>query len=178
MAQDFVRTLTAAAACVLLAAASVAHAQIALKSPMWLELSPQERETLAPLASDWDKLDAARKSKWRGIAQRYPKMLPDEQQRVHEQMRAWSTLTPEQRQAAREQYKNMKKLPPDKKEEVRQKWMEYQQLPTETKRELASKAPPGSSPARATAPLRTPAPPATPPPQPQQGPTPASVPPR
>ncbi|MET0918524.1 MAG: DUF3106 domain-containing protein [Burkholderiales bacterium] len=177
MAQDFVRTLMAvAAAGVLLAAAPVTHAQIALKSPMWLELSVQEREILAPLASDWDKFDAARKSKWRGIAQRYPKMQPDEQQRVHEQMRPWSSLTPEQRQTAREQYKNMKKLPPDKKEEVRQKWMEYQQLPTETKRELASKAPPGNSPARATAPLRAPAPPMTPP-QVQQGPSPASVPP-
>ena len=72
----------------------------------------------------------------------------------------------------------MNKLPPDKKEEVRQKWMEYQQLPTETKRELASKPPPGNSPARATTPLRAPAPPVTPPPPPQQGPRPPSVPPR
>ena len=135
---------------------------------------------LAPLAPEWDKLDAARKAKWRGIAQRYSQMPPDEQQRVQQQMRPWSQLTPEERQAAREQYKNMRKLPPDKKGEVRQKWKEYQSCRRRRKRELAAKAPPGSSPARATAPLRTPAPPhgASRRPQPQQGPTPASVPPR
>ena len=52
---------------------------------------------LAPLAPDWDKLDAQRKQKWRGIAQRYPKMAPDEQQRVQQQMRPWAELTPQQR---------------------------------------------------------------------------------
>ena len=52
------------------------HAQITLGSPSWSQLSPQEKQMLAPLASDWDKLDAQRKQKWRGIAQRYPKMSP------------------------------------------------------------------------------------------------------
>ena len=34
----------------------------------------------------WDKLDAQRKQKWRGIAQRYPTMHADEQQRIQQQM--------------------------------------------------------------------------------------------
>ena len=115
LAQGLVRTLMAAAAAgVLLAAASVTHAQITLKSPAWAELSPQEKQILAPLAPDWDKLDASRKAKWRGVAQRYPTMKPDEQQRMQQQMRSWASLTPEQRNAAREQYKTMTKLPPDK----------------------------------------------------------------
>ena len=60
MAQDVVRSLIAAtAAALVLAAASVAHAQITFKSPSWNELSPQERQVLAPLAPDWDKLDVA-----------------------------------------------------------------------------------------------------------------------
>ncbi len=95
------------------------------------------------------------------IAQRYPKMRPDEQQRVRQQMATWAQLSPEQRQAARERYKTMKTLPPEKKQEVRQKWEQYQTLPPETKRELAAKPPPqwrkpaaarGAQPAPGTAP--------------------------
>ena len=66
---------------------SAAHAQIALGSPSWSQLTPQEKQVLAPLASDWNNLDAQRKQKWRGIAQRYPKMAPDEQQRLHVEAR-------------------------------------------------------------------------------------------
>ena len=40
-----------------------------------------DRQVLAPLASDWNRLDAQRKQKWRGLAQRYPTMAPDQQQR-------------------------------------------------------------------------------------------------
>ncbi|MFO1283302.1 MAG: DUF3106 domain-containing protein, partial [Burkholderiales bacterium] len=80
--------MTAAlAAALFVLAPAPSLAQIALKSPRWTELSPQEREVLAPLAQDWDKLDAQRKQKWRGIAQRYPKMSADEQAKIQEQMR-------------------------------------------------------------------------------------------
>ena len=58
-------------------AASTAQGQIALKSPAWKDLSGQDRQVLAPLASDWDHLDAARKQKWLGIAKRYPTLRPD-----------------------------------------------------------------------------------------------------
>ena len=94
---------------------------------------------LAPLKSDWNNLDAQRKQKWRGVAQRYPEMKPDEQARIHEQMRGWSQLSPDQRKQAREQYKSMNKLPPEQKADVKQKWEEYQSLPPEQKRELASR---------------------------------------
>ena len=82
MAQDVVRTLiVAVAAAIVLVATPAAQAQITFKSPSWGELSPNEKQVLAPLASDWDKLDGTRKQKWRGVAQRYPTMQPDEQQR-------------------------------------------------------------------------------------------------
>ena len=93
---------------------------------------------LAPLAPDWDQLDAQRKTKWRGIAQRYPTMKPDEQARIQEQMRPWAHLTPDERRKAREQYKSIAKLPPEQKSDVKQKWEEYQSLPPEQKRELAA----------------------------------------
>ena len=63
---------------------SAALAQITMGSPSWSQLTPQEKQVLAPLAPDWENLDAQRKQKWRGIAQRYPKMGPDEQQRIQQ----------------------------------------------------------------------------------------------
>lgn len=47
-----------------------AHAQIGMGSPSWSQLTPAEKQVLAPLASDWERLDPQRKQKWRGIAQR------------------------------------------------------------------------------------------------------------
>ena len=154
-------TAAIAAAALMALAPSQGLAQIAMKSPKWAELSPQERQVLAPLQSDWDRLEPQRKLKWRGIAQRYPNMGVEEQQRIQQQMKSWAELTPAQRQAAREQYKNLRQLPPEKKDEVRQKWQEYQNLPPDQKRELASRAPPPAAQGQAG---RTMSPPMTPPP--------------
>ena len=52
--------------------------------PGWTQLSPQQKNILAPLAKDWDELENIRKKKWLGIAERYPNMKPDEQQRMQE----------------------------------------------------------------------------------------------
>jgi hypothetical protein len=140
-----------AAACII-SAPGVAGPVI-LRSPAWSELSPTDRQVLAPLAPDWDHWDAQRKQKWLGIARRYSTMSPTEQQRVQQQMGAWAQLTPAQRQAAREQYKTLKQLPPEQREEVRQKWQEYQQLPPEKRSELAARtAPPGQAAKPATTP--------------------------
>jgi Spy/CpxP family protein refolding chaperone len=161
VAQDRRPTLTAALAIAALLALAPASglAQIAMKSPMWAELSPHDREVLAPLAPDWDRLDAQRKQKWLGISQRYQAMKPDEQARIQEQMRPWARLTPDERRKAREQYKSIANLPPEQKTEVKQKWEEYQSLPPEQRRELATRsAPPAKIPAPAsTKPGGTPA---------------------
>ena len=86
MASQRARALTRAVA-VLALAASAAHAQIALKSPSWNELSEHDRQVLSPLASDWNNLDAQRKTKWLGLAKRYPTLPPEQQQRIQGQMR-------------------------------------------------------------------------------------------
>ncbi|MDE2359241.1 MAG: DUF3106 domain-containing protein [Betaproteobacteria bacterium] len=138
LAQDIIRTLIAAAAALLLAA-SVAQAQITLKSPSWNELSAHDQQVLAPLASDWNRLDTSQKQQWLGVAHRYSKMRPDAQQRIQAQMRSWAELSPEQRKAARARYKSLKSLPPDKKSEVAEKWREYQRLSPEQKRALAAR---------------------------------------
>ncbi|MBS0337297.1 MAG: DUF3106 domain-containing protein [Proteobacteria bacterium] len=110
----------------------------AKKNPAWSDLTPEQQQTLKPLAGEWDTLDAPRRTKWLGIAKRYPAMTPTEQKRVQDRMAAWVKLTPDQRRAAREQYRKIGKLPPAKREVVSQQWAEYQQLPPEVKKNLAA----------------------------------------
>ncbi len=50
--------------------------------PYWPELTIAQREALAPLADDWERLDLQTKKKWVEIANRYPKMQPEEQTRT------------------------------------------------------------------------------------------------
>ena len=94
--------------------------------PAWSELKPAQQQVLAPLASEWGKMDAARRKKWVEIADRYPKMKPQEQQRLQKRMVDWAQLTPAQRAAARDKYQALKKLPSDKRKEVTAQWQRYQ----------------------------------------------------
>lgn len=118
-------------------AASVTVKPQSPAKPLWAELTPAQQQALAPLASEWDKLDGFRKNKWLAIGNKYASMKPDEQQRVQERMRDWIKLTPEQRRLARESYVRAKKLGPDQKSA---KWEQYQQLPEEEKKKLAADA--------------------------------------
>ena len=95
--------------------------------PQWSELSPKQQAVLAPLAADWDNLDTTRRKKWVTIANRYPKMKPEEQQRLQSRMQAWAKLTPAQRRVARDNYKSLRQLPRPQRGEVHQKWQQYQQ---------------------------------------------------
>ncbi|MGZ5779631.1 MAG: DUF3106 domain-containing protein, partial [Burkholderiaceae bacterium] len=103
--------------------------------PLWSDLTPAQQQALAPLSSDWDKIDTLRKQKWLVLANKFPSMKPEEQQRVQDRMREWAKLTPEQRRAARESYARAKKLNADQKSE---KWQQYQNLPDEEKKKLAA----------------------------------------
>ena len=114
-----------------------ATVKAAVVNPSWSELSPAQQQALSPLATEWDKLDAAHKSKWLEISRRYVTMKPGDQARIQERMRAWVALTPEQRRVARESYARTKKLNTDQKSA---QWQQYQQLPEEQKKILAAEA--------------------------------------
>jgi hypothetical protein len=98
------------------------------KQPDWAQLMPEQQLILAPLASDWNNFDATTRKKWLLTAKRYPKMKPEQQQRLQAQMRRWAELTPEQRRIARENYKKLAKQPPEKREMVKRRWQERQKL--------------------------------------------------
>jgi len=106
---------------------SFAHAQTAKQSPPWSQLTQEQQGILAPIQGEWDKLDPPRKRKWLGIAQRYPKMKREEQERLQRRMQEWASLTPAQRQAAREKYKEFEQLPAQEQQAVRKKWEEYKE---------------------------------------------------
>jgi hypothetical protein len=104
--------------------------------PGWIQLSAQQKDILAPLAKDWDGMENIRKKKWLGIADRYPNMKQDEQQRMQYRMREWANLTPEQRAKVRSSYKDFNQLPPEQKQVVKQKWNAYTNLPPEQQQRL------------------------------------------
>jgi hypothetical protein len=113
--------------CVALATFSAYAAAAGKKAPDWSQLTPEQQQILAPLASDWNNFDERRRKKWLLTVKRYPKMKPEQQQRLQAQMQAWAKLTPEQRRIARENYKKLAKQPPEKREVVKKKWLERQQ---------------------------------------------------
>lgn len=97
--------------------------------PAWAELTADQQMVLAPLKADWESLAPERRRKWMGIANRYPRMKVEEQERVQRRMQAWAKLSPEQRRQARENYKRIAKSRPEKSEKLREAWAEYQALP-------------------------------------------------
>src|SRR4051812_39505256 len=85
--------------------------------PVWSELTPAQQQILGPLKPEWDNFDSTRRKKWVEVAGRYPKMKPEEQQRLQKRMTEWVKLTPQERRAAREKYQTLQKLPPTKRQE-------------------------------------------------------------
>lgn len=105
--------------------------------PRWNELTPQQREALAPLEAEWDKLDEVRKRKWLEVAPRYHQLSPEAQQRMHARMREYAKLTPEQRWTARENIQRAYELPADQRNSLIQ---QYKELPPERKQQLNESA--------------------------------------
>ncbi len=105
--------------------------------PTWSALKKEQQSILSSLESEWGNFDAQRKAKWISIANQYPKMAKDEQERIQRRMKTWASLTPEQRQVARENYRDLSRLPQAERHAVRQKWDEYRKLPEDERRQFA-----------------------------------------
>lgn len=103
------------------------------------ELSPAERSILSPLAGEWDAMSAARKKKWRELAERYPRLTDEEKQRLTARMQGWARMSPEDRRAARDQFRAMQgadALRPEAREQLKQQWQRYRDLPPEERSRL------------------------------------------
>jgi hypothetical protein len=122
-------------------ASSAPHPAVAARpdagGPRWNELTAQQRQVLAPLSNDWNSIDDRGKERWLGVAGRFHKLPPEEQQRANQRMVEWSHMTPQQRTQARLNFQETRDVP---KAERQARWEQYQALPEDQKRELAQRA--------------------------------------
>lgn len=135
----------------LLAALAVSRPVAAEEGPTWRSLSAEQRRALKPLERDWSGIDGSRKQKWLEIAARYPKMPPDEQQRLSGRMSAWASMTPAQRGQARLNYQEARQLTP---QERQARWEAYQALTPEERKRLATRSAPNAVPRSGEVPRR------------------------
>ena len=106
--------------------------------PSWNELTPAQRQALAPLAATWGTVSEAQKRKWLALSQNFPMMSGAEQSKLHSRMTEWAGLSAQQRTQARLNFGETQQLAPDDK---KAKWEAYQALSPEEKSKLAAKAP-------------------------------------
>jgi len=111
---------------------------IPVKTPdgTWEGLNPAQQKILAPLESDWDYILPDGRKKWIYVANIYPKMSSQDQERLQSRMTSWSNLSQKDRRLARENYLASLKFPAEKKAEA---WSAYQKLSDEQKKKLAEK---------------------------------------
>ena len=100
----------------------------------WESLKPAQQKILAPLESDWDYMLPDSRKKWIQVANIYPKMSVQDQERLQSRMTGWSNLSQKDRRIARENYLSSLKFPAEKKAEA---WSAYQKLSDEQKKKLA-----------------------------------------
>ena len=100
----------------------------------WESLKPAQQQILAPLESDWDYMLPDSRKKWTQVANIYPKMSTQDQERLQSRMAGWSNLSQKERRIARENYLASLKFPAEKKAEA---WSAYQKLSDEQKKKLA-----------------------------------------
>lgn len=85
---------------------------------MWVQLSPEQQETLKPLAAQWDAMPTKLQKNLLHAADRYPNLTPVQKKRFQNRLEKWSKLTPEQRKRAREKYHAFSKVSPEKRKAV------------------------------------------------------------
>lgn len=118
----------------------------AASGPSWAELTPQQQQALAPLASSWNTISEPQKLKWLGISKNYRALTPEGQATLNSRMSEWVALSPQQRAQARLNFGKTKELSRQlTPEEKKAKWKAYQALSPEEKQKLADKASPKPS---------------------------------
>lgn len=100
----------------------------------WEGLNDSQQKILAPLEEDWNYMSPDIRKKWIYVANIYPKMSTQDQERLQSRMASWSKLSLKDRRIARENYLASLKFPAEKKIEA---WSAYQKLSAEQKKKLA-----------------------------------------
>ena len=104
-------------------------------SASWQQLTPRQKQALAPLGVQWGTLTTQQQSKWLTISQNFFQLSPTDQSTMHGRMADWVALSPEQRNLARFNFNSLQNLP---KEDKKAKWEAYQALSADEKRLLST----------------------------------------
>lgn len=97
----------------------------------WSELSPAQQQILAPLSASWDSLPQSEHKSFIGVADAYPKLSAEKQQRLRTQIKDWAGLTLEQRHRAREKFSAFSKVPEENREAVKKMVREQEAQPAQ-----------------------------------------------
>jgi len=116
---------------------AIAPAPVREEGVRWQNLTPAQREALAPLERDWPTIDAQRKQKWVQLAARFKTLPPEEKTRIHARMTEWARLTPAERGQARLRFEEARQVPAS---DRTARWQEYQALSPEQRAQLAARA--------------------------------------
>ena len=115
----------------------------------WDSLNSSQQKILQPLEDDWNYMTPDNHKRWIQVANIYPKMSEQDQQRLQSRMGSWSNLSQRDRRLARENYLSSLKFPADKKAEA---WSAYQKLSQEEKLKLSQSQGVKKTPSVASAP--------------------------
>lgn len=117
-------------------------------SATWAQLTPAQKQALAPLERDWSQIDAPRRAKWLVVASRFPTLPADERARLQARMTDWARMTPAERSRARLQFQEAQQVSPTDRQA---KWQAYQALPEAERQALKQSAKPAAKPAPSAA---------------------------
>ena len=124
------------------------NAQQPVPSKAWQQLTPKQKQALAPLGAQWGALTAQQQNKWLAISANFTQLLVADQVTMHARMADWVSLSPQQRNLARLNFNKLQNLP---KEDKKAKWEAYQALSTEERRLLTAGSAPLTNSAAPTA---------------------------
>lgn len=105
--------------------------QAAPPSKAWQQLTPRQKQALAPLGAQWSALTAQQQIKWLTISENFTQLTVADQITMHARMADWVGLSPQQRNLARLNFNKLQNLP---KEDKKAKWEAYQALTIEERR--------------------------------------------
>lgn len=114
----------------------LAAALVSAAPERWQELTPQQQSALAPLKDSWAGIDDDRRGKWLEVAAKFPKLKPDERQRLQDRMVEWARLSPTARGQARLQFQEAQRWSP---QERQARWEAYQSLHPQARVVLAER---------------------------------------
>jgi Protein of unknown function (DUF3106) len=109
----------------------------ALDTAEWTNLTPSQRDVLAPLAAQWPSMEGSSRDKWIELANSYPHLSPAAQARIRSRMIQWAQVPAQQRGEARLRFQSSRQMSPQERQE---RWAAYQALTPEQRQDLTRQA--------------------------------------